>query len=90
MELPFDRLMGITPAGWITLILVNIPVYLLLAWVWFRDRDEFGDAIEFWLTPNWISYLWDEYEDDWWANALPRQWRQGLAITFGKSKKSLG
>lgn len=63
----FDRLMGITPTGWLILIVANIPVYIVLALVWFRDKDGFLEGIKYLATPDVISWFRGEYEDDRWA-----------------------
>jgi len=50
--------------GWVILALANIPVYLLLGRGFFKDRWEFFEAIEFWVTPDIVSGLRGEYHDD--------------------------
>ena len=63
----FDRVMGITPTGWLILILANIPVYIFLALVWFRNKDGFFEGIKYLATPDIISLFRGEYEDDRWS-----------------------
>ena len=84
MDLPFDwrsiTVMGFTPVGWGVLIVSNIPIYILLAWVWFQDLGGFLEAIKYYLTPNIISALRDEYEDDTWATLKLGLWAVSCVV----------
>jgi hypothetical protein len=53
--------------GWVILRVVNIPIYILIGRVFFKDWGEFGEAIVFWFKPDLFSALSGEYWDDWWA-----------------------
>jgi hypothetical protein len=65
----FRRLGGndMTLKGWIILVIVNIPLYLGIAWVLFRTWGNFWRSIWFWLTPDRISMLRGKYFADRWA-----------------------
>lgn len=52
--------------GWIILVIVNIPVYIALGWVFFRTWDDFWVAIEYWATPDIVSLWFGKYWEDWW------------------------
>jgi hypothetical protein len=47
-----------------SLAVVNIPVYYLLYRLFYRDFDEFMEAIRFWLKPDLWSWIDGEYWDD--------------------------
>ena len=64
--------MGTT--AWVILAIANIPVYWVLGWVWFKDWDEFREAIGFWLTPDILSAFQGEYMADWWAELKLGLW----------------
>ncbi|AQT66953.1 hypothetical protein STSP2_00091 [Anaerohalosphaera lusitana] len=64
--------MGTT--GWVVLGVVNIPIYVGLGWVFFRDWDGFWEAIRFWLTPDVFSMFTGEFFDDWWAESKLAAW----------------
>jgi hypothetical protein len=75
MEMP-----ELTTAGWIILGITNIPVFAFLAWLFFKDWDEFKEAVIFWFTPNVISLFRGEYWDDRWAEMKLGLW---LFCCFG-------
>lgn len=51
-----------------------ILVWILFFRLFFSDRDEFLEAIRFWLTPDWFS-LWNgEYWADFWAEVKLGLW----------------
>jgi len=63
MELPFE-----ISRIWIILgIVANMPVCYGLGRLIFKDGDEFGKAIFFWLTPDIYSFIRGEWTDDLWA-----------------------
>ena len=49
---------------WAILVAVNIPIYWGLGKLIFRDADEFGEAIYFWLKPDMWSALSGEFFED--------------------------
>jgi hypothetical protein len=57
--------MGIT--GWVILGAVNIPTYIVIGSYFFEDLDGFVEALQFWATPNIVSALDGEYDEDRWA-----------------------
>lgn len=55
------------PINWYilgTLLALNIPVYLFLGKIVFRDLDSFSDAIVFWITPDLWSLFSGQFLDD--------------------------
>jgi hypothetical protein len=60
--------------GWIILLIVNIPVYFGLGWVFFKTLDDFWEAIKFWLTPDLISLFKGEYWTDRWSELKLGLW----------------
>lgn len=57
--------MGTT--GWIILVVANIPLYVLLGRVFFKDWTDFFTCLEFWVTPDLTSAFRGEYWDDRWG-----------------------
>ncbi len=53
-----------TPKGWTILALLNIPLYVGIGCVFFRDWRDFWKSIRFWLIPDIVSLLRREYWDD--------------------------
>jgi len=53
-----------TTRGWIILAMLNIPLYWLMAKVFFKDLDDFLESVRFWFTPNIFSAFRGEYMDD--------------------------
>lgn len=53
--------------GWVVLGLANIPLYLLVGRLFFKDFEDFGGAIGFLLTPDIFSAFSGEFWEDWWA-----------------------
>ena len=51
----------------IILLVVNAPVYLLLGKWLFGGWDDFGEAIVFWIKPDFFSAIDGELGADWWA-----------------------
>ena len=49
---------------WILLVAANIPAYLFLGWIFFKDWDDFGECIRYSLTPDIVSLFRGEYWDD--------------------------
>ncbi len=60
----------------LSLAVVNIPAYYLLYRLFYRDAQEFIDAIWFWIKPDFWSLLDGEYWDDFWA-----EMKLGLFLT---------
>jgi len=60
--------------GWVVVAVVNIPVYLVLAKIIFRNLEGFADAIRFWLTPDLFSAARGEYFEDRWAEMKLGVW----------------
>lgn len=52
---------------WVTLAIINIPVYLGLGYLFFGSWSEFWECITFWLTPDWWSFCQGAWLRDWWA-----------------------
>jgi len=52
---------------WGSLVVANIPVYLIVGKLFFKNGEEFGEAIAFWFTPDIFSAFSGEYWDDVWA-----------------------
>lgn len=44
-----------------------MPVYLLFGWAIFDDWDGFIEALRYYLTPDFWSWIRGEGIDDWWA-----------------------
>lgn len=59
--------MDVNPALLGTLAVLNAPLYYAVFRILFKDRDEFVEAIWFWLKPDLWSALRGELMDDWWA-----------------------
>jgi hypothetical protein len=51
----------------LSLAVVNIPVYYLLYRLFYRDAQEFLDALYFWVKPDLWSWMDGEYWEDVWA-----------------------
>jgi hypothetical protein len=68
-----------TSTGWIILVAANLPVYLGLIWVWFKDSEEFVQAILFWVKPDILSLFRGEYVDDRWAEIKLGFWAASCA-----------
>jgi hypothetical protein len=59
---------------YVILGIVNIPVYVFLAKLFFNTWDELGEAIAFWITPDIISAFRGEFWEDWWAELKLGVW----------------
>lgn len=55
-----------------------VLVWMLFFRLFFSDRDEFVEAIRFWLTPDWYSLWHGEYWADMWA-----EFKLGLWFCLG-------
>jgi hypothetical protein len=53
--------------GWTILGVVNIPLFVVLAKLFFKDMEEFEEAIYFLIKPDFMSFFQGEWLDDWWA-----------------------
>ena len=53
--------------GWIVLIAGDAPVYFVFGSLFFRDWDQFGEAIAFFLKPDLFSAARGEFWDDMFA-----------------------
>ena len=53
----------------ILVVVINIPVFMLVGWVIFKDWEGFWEAIKYWIMPDWISMLRGEYFDDFLSEA---------------------
>ncbi len=51
-----------------------ILVWILFFRLFFSDRDEFLEAIRFWLTPDWFSRWSSEFWDNFWAELKLGLW----------------
>lgn len=56
-------------AHWLLLLLVNIPVYLGLGRIIFRDWDGFVEALRLWSSADWWLTLEKEWRLDPWGTA---------------------
>ena len=54
-------------AGWIILIVANVPLYWLIGWVFFKDWADFWECVKYWLTPDIVSLFRGEWTEDRWA-----------------------
>lgn len=52
---------------WAILIGANTPMYLLIGWAIFDSWGGFFEAIKYYLTPDFWSFLVGEWAEDWWA-----------------------
>ncbi len=64
---------------WVILGIVNIPVYIAVAWVLFDTRANFLEALRFLGTSNWISALRGEAVEDYWETMKLGVWVAGCA-----------
>lgn len=48
----------------VLIIACNLPVYWLLARIFFEDREEFMESLRYWLTPDLVSAFRGEYWED--------------------------
>jgi len=62
-----------TPA-WAILIIANLPLYWLFAWLLFRTWENFSEALRFWITPDSWSFINGEFLNDWYAEAKLGLW----------------
>jgi hypothetical protein len=60
--------------SWIVLIFANVPLYWLVGWVIFRDRESFLECLKFWLTPDIVSLFKGEWAEDSWAEMKLLLW----------------
>ena len=59
-------------AQWFILVLVNIPVYLALGRIIFKDWDSFLENIRLWSSMDWILTLEKQWrEERWETSKLP-------------------
>ena len=64
--------MNAQKAYWFILVLVNIPVFLGLGRLIFRDWDGFMEALRLWCSVDWWLTLQREWrEDRWGTSKLP-------------------
>lgn len=66
-----------TVTGWMVLSVANIPLYVFLAWILFKDWDEFVEAVKFYITPDIFSLFRGEFVDDLWAEYKLGFWAAG-------------
>ena len=59
----------------IILVVLNIPLYIFLGWVFFDNWGNFLQLLKFWFTPDIISAFKGEYWEDIWA-----EWKLGAFI----------
>lgn len=59
--------MGMNPVLLGTLAVLNAPLYYVAFKILFKDREEFFEAIWFWLKPDLWSALRGEFWEDLWA-----------------------
>lgn len=52
---------------WIILIAGCLPLYFAAGWAYFGDWDGFLESVRYFFTPDIISILRGEWEDDQWA-----------------------
>lgn len=52
---------------WTLLIGANLPVFWLVSKAFFKDLDDLGAAIGFWIRPDLFSAFAGEFWEDWWA-----------------------
>lgn len=52
---------------WIVLILLNVPLYLGLGWLIFREWSEFWTCVRYYFTPDFYSMWKGELLQDWWG-----------------------
>ena len=73
--------------GWIVLGVANIPLYVVLGWLFFNDLGHFVDAIRSWFTPVEVSALRGEYHEDRWASFKLALWLLACAAcVFGQAQ----
>ena len=53
-----------TARTWLLMLLLNLPVYFVWAWVLFRTWEGFWEAIVFWVKPELWSWAEGEYWED--------------------------
>jgi hypothetical protein len=64
--------MNWTVAG--ILVVINVPVYVVLArWI-LGGWEGFVEAVRFWATPDWLSMFRGEWEADWEAEMKLGLW----------------
>ena len=61
--------------GWILLAAANTPVYCGLAWLFFKDTDEFLECLRAVFTHDIIAAFRGEYFENQWA-----VWKFGLWV----------
>ncbi len=66
-------------SAWIILGVANIPLFVAIGWVFFKDAQSFVDAIRFWLTPDLISAFRGELWEDTWAQFMLLVWGAACA-----------
>jgi hypothetical protein len=52
----------------VVLLIINIPVYLLIGKLLFRNWENFWDAFDWLSIPNFLTLFDKEYWIDWWAH----------------------
>lgn len=50
---------------WVAFIIGNIPVFILIGWMFFRSWDAFLEALAYSLTPDIISLFRGRLAKDW-------------------------
>ena len=55
-----------TPAEWTAFVLGNVPVVLLIGWVFFRSWGALVEAVVYMFTPDIISLFRGRLARDWW------------------------
>jgi hypothetical protein len=53
-----------TTTGWVVLGVVNLPVYFVLGTAIFRSWEDFGEAVSYWIKPDFWSLFRGEYVED--------------------------
>lgn len=65
--------------GWIVLAVVNIPLYWLIGWAFFKDWGDFCECVKYSLTPDVISLFRGEWNEDRWAQLKLGLWTLACA-----------
>jgi len=53
-------------AHWFILLIVNIPVYLGLGWLIFKDWQDFLETLRLWTNMDWLMTLQKQWREDRW------------------------
>jgi len=60
--------------GLIVLIILNIPVYILFGKLFFKSRDDFGEAVAMILTPEIVAVFQGDFWNRWWVGSKMMMW----------------